>query len=621
MINNQISILKIVYLGSQDLVALLQRTLPAGAELIPLAGELTREFVAGLQSLSPDLFIIASDYSRDSLARALMPFSSLKDLPMLWVTTDKDAGAEYFQLPDHLPILAQTLQSHLNAATRQQALSAEIEVMQKSRSLHQALIDLAADGILLGDTHGNIIGANDVMCQLAGRTKKELLSLHVRALFLPDELSKTPLRFDLLKKGENVISERQLLRADGTLLPIEMHTNMMPNGSYQSIYRDLSQRKAAEAALRESEEKFRQAFSTSPDSININRLSDGLYIEVNEGFIQTTGYTRDDVLGRSSTEINIWVDPADRAKLVEGLRHRGIVKDLQAKFRMKDGKIIDALMSASVIKLNNVPHILSITRDISMLIKAMDEIQKLNGELENRVAKRTEQLSTINEELEAFSYSISHDLRSPLRIINGFASILEEDYAPKLDREGRRICHTITQNVLKMGQLIDDILTFSHLSRTDLPLAPICVKNLLDPICRHHADPAHSRVRFDFGPLHDVRGDQATIRQVFANLISNAVKYSAHSEPPQIYITSWIDQDMVTYSIRDNGIGLEMQYAEKIFGVFQKLHSPADYEGNGIGLAIVASIVKKHGGRVWVESEVGKSATFYFTLPVCNNSL
>lgn len=251
--------------------------------------------------------------------------------------------------------------------------------------------------------------------------------------------------------------------------------------------------------------------------------------------------------------------------------------------------------------------------------RLLKESKRYAAELEERVRQRTSQLMEANKELEAFSYTVSHDLRAPLRGIHGFTQILLDDYACKLDEEGRRICSIIQENSLKMGNLIEDLLEFSRLGRTEMQLTAINMKTLVDSVFLEMTDAVtRERITLNIDKLCKVKTDAVMMRQVWSNLLSNAIKYSSKKEKSIISITSSIEKGKCIFCIKDNGAGFDMQYIHKLFGVFQRLHSVKDFEGTGVGLAIVQHIVKRHGGEVWAEGETDIGASFYFSLPLDN---
>jgi light-regulated signal transduction histidine kinase (bacteriophytochrome) len=255
--------------------------------------------------------------------------------------------------------------------------------------------------------------------------------------------------------------------------------------------------------------------------------------------------------------------------------------------------------------------------NITDMKKAEEALHNLNEELEQRVADRTGLLQAANNELEAFSYSVSHDLRAPLRSVHGFTKILLEDYESTLDEEGKRICRIISSSATQMGALIDDLLSFSRIGRSNLHPSEIDMKKMARLIFEGMTSPTErERIKLNIGKLHRAFGDVTLFGQVWTNLISNAIKYTSKNDVSEINIGSKADGKMITYFIKDNGVGFDMQYAHKLFGVFQRLHSEAEFEGNGVGLAIIQRIILKHGGKVWAEGKVGKGATFYFSLPL-----
>jgi light-regulated signal transduction histidine kinase (bacteriophytochrome) len=240
---------------------------------------------------------------------------------------------------------------------------------------------------------------------------------------------------------------------------------------------------------------------------------------------------------------------------------------------------------------------------------------KLNVELEQKVADLTTQLENSNKELEAFTYSVSHDLRAPLRAINGYAKILQEDYSPKLDDDGVNSLNAILKNSKMMADLIDNLLAFSRLGRKVVSISEINMNSLVKSVINEIMAKNAPITEFTLNDLLPAKGQQALIKQVWVSLICNAIKFTLKNSKVKIEIGSYAKDDLIVYFIKDNGVGFNMKYYSKLFGVFQRLHSQDEYEGTGISLAIVKKIVNNHNGTVWAESQLNEGSCFYFSLP------
>jgi PAS domain S-box-containing protein len=391
------------------------------------------------------------------------------------------------------------------------------------------------------------------------------------------------------------------------------------------------QRQQAEEERRISEEKLFKAFQNSPDAINLTRFSDGVYLEVNEGAEKLSGYSAAELLGKSTLELNIWADPQQRVRLNQKLLNAGKLENEEVNVRNRSGQIIPSSISARVITINGEACVITFTRDISEQKRIEEEIRRQNrelqaaseliqqhaAELEERVADRTAELRAINQELEAFTSTIAHDLRAPLRAIRNYSQILLEDNAEQLDTDGQNFLNRIVLVTQRMSHLIDDLLAFSRLSKAELTIQSVDLSQIAQMIAEELQQHEPERqVVWKIADGLQVTGDENLLRTVMENLLGNAWKFSARQPQACIEIGKQDGLNGPLYFVRDNGAGFDPQYISRLFGMLQRLHSSSEFPGNGIGLASVRRIIERHGGRIWAEGQVNQGATFYFTLPL-----
>lgn len=503
------------------------------------------------------------------------------------------------------------------------------QALRESEARVRAVLDSALSAVVVINVDGAIIDWNARAEKMFGWSRAEALGLNLADSIIPHRYREGHNRGmrHYLATGAGPVLNRSLemsaLRRDGSEFPVELSINPLRTGdvvTFCGFVTDITERKHAEDQIKTTLKEVSD-LKAAMDEHAIVAITNpqGRITYVNDKFCAISKYSREELIGQDHRIVNSGHHPSKFIRNLWTTIARGQVWHGEICNRAKDGSAywVDTTIVPFLDAHGKPYQYVAIRADITERKRAEEELGRLNRELEARVASRTAQLETANQELEAFSYSVSHDLRAPLRHIDGFSSMLASRAIGSLDEKSRHYLTTISEAARRMGQLIDDLLTFSRIGRAELHHATFNLNQLVEDVRKTlPPDPNAPPIDWKIDPLPDVQGDAALVRQVFANLIDNAVKYSRKNPHPRIEIGCLATPPgEIGVFVRDNGAGFDMKYANKLFGVFQRLHSSAEFEGTGVGLANVRRIVQRHGGRIWAEAKVDEGATFSFTLP------
>jgi len=480
----------------------------------------------------------------------------------------------------------------------------------RGETFFSTLFEAVRDAIFIQDrATGYILEANRSACEMFGYTLEELRQVGMENFFLRVENPAQDPNNALTEKTAN----RQVKDKNGRVFTVNVQTLPIlfksQNRLLIILHYDQAETKGAPPEFKDMIEYSTNLFySHTPDHL-VTYVSPQCQTffdcEPEEARIRWMEGVTDNPInqkGMEATQRAIETgqpQPPYEMELI-GKKGRIVWVEVREAPIVKNGKTV-----AMVGSLTNITH----------RKKAESEVYRLNAELEQRVMERTAELEVANKELEAFLYSASHDLRAPLRVIDGFLGMLEADYAPELTSGAQELILHVRSNVKKMGQLIQSLLTFSRFNRLPLNKQTVDIQKMVETVLvDHQTEPQERKVEILVGELPPCQADPILLRQVWVNLISNAFKYTRHRTAARIEIGSWDQSGKPVYFIRDNGAGFDPRYASKLFGVFQRLHSEKEFEGSGVGLAIVHRIIQRHGGCVWAESKVDHGAIFYLSL-------
>ncbi len=469
------------------------------------------------------------------------------------------------------------------------------EKLHETSAYARSLIEASLDPLFIISPEGKITGVNFATEGVTGVTREWLIDSDFFTYFTEPHKARDGYR-QVLKDGLVRNYPLSIHHASGKITDVSFNASVYKDaaGIVRGIFavaRDVTETKKLSQYARSLIEASRDPLVT----ISL----EGKVMDVNEATIKITSISREKLIG--SDFLNYFTEPQKAREGYEQVFQQGFIADYPLTIRSQEGKLTDVLFNASVYK------------DDKGAVLGVTGVARDN----TRTKQNTDEAQMENKEMEAFSYSVSHDLRAPLRAIDGFSKILVEDYAEKLGEEGKHIATTIRKSTKQMGRLIDDLLDFSKISRREMVVQDVEMHEMAKTVFTELKNAIPERnITLTIEDIPRTHVDSALMKQVWINLLTNAIKFTRAQKEAVIMVTSTTTADEIIYAIKDNGAGFDMKYVDKLFGVFQRLHSQEEFEGTGIGLGIVKRIIERHGGRVWAEGAVDHGATFYFSLPV-----
>ncbi len=492
-------------------------------------------------------------------------------------------------------------------------LDAVFEALRQSEERYRRTFELAASGLAHIGMDRRFLRVNARLCEILGYSEQELLGLTGRQISHPDDLDAINAQRPRLYAGEidAVRLEKRYLRKDRSVVWVAFTMTVERDAAgkpqYEiAVFDDITTRKQAEMALCESEERYRQTFELAASGIAHVDLT-GRFIRVNRSLCEILGYGETELIGRSPKEIS-HPDDRDLTDAARARVHDGELNSVrfEKRYIRRNGATVWVELAVALAR---DPHghplyEVALFDDITARKQAEAELKEAHLEL-----KRS------NAELEQFAYVASHDLQEPLRMMSSYTQLLLRRYGDKFDQDAREFMHYVVDGAARMKQLIEDLLAYSRVGTRAKDFGDADVEAALRrAVTNLKAAIGETDAAVTWDPLPKVKADNVQLAQLFQNLIGNALKFRSACVP-RVHVSVSQKEAEWEFSVRDNGIGIEPQYFERIFMVFQRLHNKAEYPGTGIGLAICKKVVERHGGRIWVESQPGAGSAFYFTLP------
>lgn len=499
------------------------------------------------------------------------------------------------------------------------------DALKESETRFRSLYENSIDAIVLATPEGNILAANHAAEEMFLMSEKEIIKAGRKGLFIMDKRAELAIK----KRTEKGRARAELTykKGDGSTFTGETASNIFTDadGSRRTsiIIRDLTKRKQMEDELKESEDKFRSLYNSMAEGVAIHKVLYGssheavdyVITDANPAYENITGLKRNKVVGKKASEI-YGIDKPPYMDIYAQVAEGGESTQFETYFEPMNKHFRIAVTSP---KKGNFA---TFFEDITRHKQIEEELRQSRDNLELKVQERTVELDMLidelkrsNEELQRFAYVASHDLQEPLRTIAMFTNLLETRYKGKFDKDADEFMDYIIDAAKRMKQLIDDLLEYSRVTTEEKEFEPVNMEEVLDnalinlkiSIEENNAEITHDK-------LPAITADKTQLIQLFQNIIGNAIKFKKEDKPPKIHISAKKECNECVFSVKDNGIGMDPQYAKDIFEIFRRLHTRNKYQGTGVGLSITKKIVERHGGRIWVESELGKGSTFYFTL-------